>query len=430
MSDRNYDFQLPDLGEGVVEGELVKWLVKEGEIAQADQPLVQVMTDKATVEIPSPRMATIKKLHFQEGQIIPVGAPMVTMELAEGETRPATMPHHGSSPAPATSGAPTDPTPQRVGLATPDPNGGAVGRARAALVAMPGQKPLATPATRKLAREMGVDLAQVQGSGPAGRITRDDIQTPAAAPIAAPIRPAAKAIQAREAEERQPIRGLRRKIAEKMTHSAFTAPHVTHVDEADVTSLIALRNKLKPLAESRGVKLSYLPFIIKAAIAALREFPYFNASIDDATQEIILKRHYDIGFAAATDNGLLVPVIKDAEHLTLLALADETSRLADATRQGKATLEELTGGTFTITNVGSLGGLFATPIINHPEVAILGVNKIQQRPVVREGQIVARDMIYLALSFDHRIVDGADAVKFTNHLIKSLETPESLFLDL
>ncbi|MEB3205408.1 MAG: dihydrolipoamide acetyltransferase family protein [Candidatus Sericytochromatia bacterium] len=467
--DRMYDFALPDLGEGVIEGELVKFLVKEGEQVEADQPLLQIMTDKATVEIPSPRKARVVAIRAEEGQIVPVGSVMVTLELAEGETRPITM-HHapppGTSAAPAPSPAPTpasvvaapepkapEPLPPAPAAAPPAPAPMLIPAVAASLAAVAAPsingKVLAAPATRQLARTMGVDIATVPGSGPAGRITREDIlaaggatapvAVPAAlgAPAAAPSAPAAAAAKAGlapvaswEGDERRPLRGLRRKIAEKMVQSAFTAPHVTHFDEVDMTALVALRARLKPLADTRGAKLSYMPFIIKAAIATCRKLPFFNAHFDDATQELVLRKPFHIGFAAQTDNGLMVPVVRDAQDKSLLDLAESIQAIAGRAREGKATMDELSGSTLTISNVGSLGGLFATPILNYPEVAILGVNKIQKRPVVRDGVVVVRDMMYLGLSFDHRVIDGADAVAFVNQMIAYLEQPDLLFVDM
>jgi pyruvate dehydrogenase E2 component (dihydrolipoamide acetyltransferase) len=231
--------------------------------------------------------------------------------------------------------------------------------------------------------------------------------------------------------ERIPLRGLRRKIAEKMTQSAFTAPHVTTFDELDMTNLIAMRNRLKPKAEALGVKLSFMPFFMKAVILALRQFPMFNASLDDTTNEVVVKKYYHMGFAAATDNGLLVPVVRDADKKSLLEIARTMNDVAERTRAGKAESAELSGSTFTISNVGSVGGMFATPIINHPEVAILGVNQTKKRAVVMpDGSIVAREMMYLGLSFDHRVIDGAEAVKFLTAVIGYLQDPEQLFLEL
>ncbi|MBU6428452.1 MAG: 2-oxo acid dehydrogenase subunit E2, partial [Cyanobacteria bacterium REEB65] len=328
--DRNYEFTLPDLGEGVMEGEVVKWLVQPGQEVKADEPLLQIMTDKATVEIPSPRKAKVVALHVSEGDVIPVGTRMLTLELAPGETRP--IAHHapaappvGGAPAPsrptpppapsrpAASSAPERPMAPPAAPARPSAAGGP--RTAAAVLAPPktAREVLATPATRALARQLGVDLTQVVGSGPAGRVTREDVEA-AAGSSAMPGKAPAPAVGAGPREERVAIRGLRRKIAERMVQSAFTAPHVTHVDEVDMTSLSALRAKAKPLAEARGAKLSYLPFVMKALVAALRDFPYLNSAYDAETGELLVKRYYNLGFAAATEQGLLVPVVKGVEN--------------------------------------------------------------------------------------------------------------------
>jgi pyruvate dehydrogenase E2 component (dihydrolipoamide acetyltransferase) len=283
-----------------------------------------------------------------------------------------------------------------------------------------------------------VDIQQVAGTGPHGRVTREDVEahranatkTETTIPVA--VKPAPPvSIAAGSADERRPLRGLRRKIAEKMVQSAFTAPHVTTFDEVDLTALVDVRQRARVKAEAQGVRLSYMPFFIKAVVAALRQFPTFNASLDETTQELVIKRDIHVGFAAATDNGLLVPVIKHADSKSLLTIAREMAEIAERTRAGKASAEELSGSTFTISNVGSIGGMFATPIINHPEVAILGVNKLQKRPMVMaDGTIAARDMMYLGLSFDHRVNDGAEAVQFLNAVVGYLQDPESLFLTL
>jgi pyruvate dehydrogenase E2 component (dihydrolipoamide acetyltransferase) len=427
-----YEFRLPDIGEGVVEGEVVKWLVAEGAEVEEDQPIVEIMTDKATVEIPSPKSGKIIKLFWQEGQTCPVGQPLVLI-AAEGGAAMAP-----AQVAPAVAAVDADPGAKAEPQSTSTAPISAKASNGQAAAPLNGQKALAAPATRKLARDLGVDIHQVGGTGPHGRVTQDDVNTAAAgghkadaskAP-GAPTRPAAAPLVTSGAIERIPLRGLRKKIAEKMVHSAFTAPHVTTFDEVDMTALVELRTRMKPKAEARGVKLSYMPFIMKAVIGALRKFTHFNASLDDATNEIVVKHDIHLGFAAATDNGLMVPVIKHADQKSLLAIARDMGEIAARTRDGKASLDELTGSTFTISNVGSIGGLFATPIINHPEVAILGVNKIQRRPMERDGQIVLRDMMYLGLSFDHRVIDGSEAVQFLNTVIGYLQDPETLLMEM
>lgn len=424
-----FEFRMPDIGEGVQEGEVVKWMVKEGDTVKEDDPLLEVMTDKATMEIPAPKDGRITKLFYKEGEIAPVGSALVLI-AAEGGEVPAQI-------APA-----VETTYERPDAKAEPVVGSVVKPAAPAAPARPdGQRALAAPATRKLARDMGIDLNAVPGSGPHGRVTKDDVVAfqagaPAAAAAVAPAAagravPAAQAVVAQGEVERIPLRGLRRKIAEKMVQSAFTAPHVTTFDELDMTNLIAMRARLKPKAEAQGVKLSFMPFFMKAVILATRQFPLFNASLDDTTNEVVVKKYFHMGFAAATDNGLLVPVVRNADQKSLLQIAREMNDIAERTRAGKATSEELSGSTFTISNVGSVGGLFATPIINHPEVAILGVNQTKKRPVVMpDGSIVARDMMYLGLSFDHRVIDGAEAVKFLTAVIGYLQEPEQLFLEL
>jgi pyruvate dehydrogenase E2 component (dihydrolipoamide acetyltransferase) len=383
------------------------------------------MTDKATVEIPSPITGKVLKRFWQEGQICPVGQALLLIGGAQGG---AASSERAESPVVA-SGAPVSAAPAVAiaqPAAAPQPTG---------VTRDNGARALAAPATRQLARELGVDIQSVPGTGPHGRVTKADVSAFHAAPVAAAVatvgspKAAAVAIASQAGDERRPLRGLRRKIAEKMTQSAFTAPHVTTFDEVDMTALVALRARMKGQAEARGLKLSYMPFIMKAVLAALRRFPVFNASLDETTQEIVIKKDVHLGFAAATDNGLMVPVVRHAGSKSVWTLAQEIGAIAERTRQGKATADELSGSSFTISNVGSLGGLFATPIINYPEVAILGVNQIKKRPVERDGAIVLRDMMYLGLSFDHRVADGAEAVQFLNAIIKYLEDPEALLME-
>jgi pyruvate dehydrogenase E2 component (dihydrolipoamide acetyltransferase) len=393
-----FEFRLPDIGEGIHEGEIVKWLVKEGDIVREDQPMVEVMTDKATVEIPAPRAGKILKLNAKEGETVKVGSVLVIIEeLGEAKpesqkTPPSAPPRHGegSSPFPLREGGQgvrSEATATTV-AAPPPPS-------PATPTAAPAQRVLATPATRKLARELGVDISQIQGTGPGGRVTDEDVRrfaaartapqpppTPSPAPTPPPAAPsfAPGAVVTDRREERIPLRGIRKRIAEHMHQSKTTAAHFTYVDEVDMTELIQLREQMKPLAEQKGVKLTYLPFIVKASVAALKEMPILNASIDEAKGEIVIKKYYNIGIATATDEGLIVPVIKDADRKSLVEIAMEIERLAKAAREGKVALSDLQGGTFTITSLGALGGLFATPIINYPEVAILGIHEIKKRP--------------------------------------------------
>ncbi len=415
------DFKLPDIGEGVAEGEIVSWLVKAGDPIKEDQPFVEVMTDKATVQLPSPVAGTVKELRFKEGQTAKVGAVIAVFEAAGAKSAKA-----------ATASAPA---------AAPAPARKAVEPAKAAPAISPEaptpEKVLAAPATRRRAREAGVDLTQVHGSGPHGRVTNTDLEAHVAsggrpAPSSAPARAATPLPTGPTAllEERIPLKGLRRAIAVQMRKSKDTAAHFTYVEECDMTEIVALRELAKAQAEQKGAKLTYLPFIIKALVPALREFPYVNASLDDASGEVVIKRHYDIGIAVDTPNGLMVVNVRNADLLSLWELAKEIDRLAAAARSGKATRDELTGTTFTITSTGNVGGLLATPIINHPEVAILGVHQIKAKPAVRDGHIVIRQIANFSMSFDHRVVDGAMGANFLKRVLQTLEDPKRLLLEV
>jgi pyruvate dehydrogenase E2 component (dihydrolipoamide acetyltransferase) len=410
-----FEFRLPDIGEGVAEGEVVKWLVKEGADVKENQPLVEIMTDKVNVEIPSPRKGTILKLMAKEGGTVKVGQVLLVIgEKGEQGSAPTAV-----SPTTTTANTPAG-VPAKVTTPIPSPT----------LVAVAPKKPqeiLATPATRKLARDMGVDLATVQGTGPGGRITDDDVRRFKDVGRSATV--AVTVTGPRGVEERVPIRGIRRKVAEHMVKSRDSTAQVTHVDEVDMTEVVHLREKAKASADKQGIKLTYLPFIIKALVLALKKYPYLNASLDDEKQEIVLKKYYNIGIATDTEQGLVVPVVGAAEHKSITQLAEEISKISEKARAGQLTLDEIQGSTFTVTNVGGIGGIFATPIINYPEVAILGVHKITKRPVVKDNQIVIRDMTYLSVSFDHRVLDGAMAAQFMNAIKQYLEDPKLLLLE-
>ncbi len=422
-----WEFKLPDVGEGVSEGEIVAWLVKAGDAVVEDQPIVEVMTDKATVTITAPKSGVVVETRGRVGEIVPVHSVLVVFEL-DG-ARPAAPVH--------TNGTKAHPP------ADPEPAATAVGELRETLPGMAAgayfnDKPLATPATRKLARDMQVDLRRVPPSGPAGRVTRADVEgfqpAPEAPRVVAPIapRPAAPVSDGpRDAlEERVPLVGVRRRIAQKMAQSKSTAAHYTFVEECDATALKTLRARLKDAAEAQGVKLSFLPFVVKAVVGALKKHPTLNTTLDETRGEIVYRKYFHIGIATATDAGLVVPVVKDADKKGILAIAREIEHLAQAVRTGKARAEDLSGSTFTITSLGAKGGLFATPIINFPEVAILGVHQMKTKPVVRDGQIVIGDVMLLSLSFDHRIVDGHVGAAFALDVIAYLEKPETLLLEL
>jgi 2-oxoglutarate dehydrogenase complex dihydrolipoamide succinyltransferase (E2) component len=398
------ELRLPDIGEGIAEGEVLKWLVKEGESVKEEQPLVEVMTDKVNVQIPSPRTGTVTKILAKEGETVKVGQVIIVIDSGADE-RPAASGQGASRPASGTPVSQQVQTPQRPAPAS-------------------AEGVLATPATRKLAREMGVDLAKLRGSGPMGRITEDDVKRAAGGPGAqasATVAPAS-----RPDEERVPVRGLRKLVAERMSKSIHTTAQVTHVDEVDMTELVTLRETLKASAEKRGVRLTFLPLMIKAAVAALKEYPYVNSSLDEQSNEIVLKKSYNIGIATDTESGLVVPVVKDADKKDVFQLAAEVTQLAAKARAGQLTLDDVHGSTFTVTNQGSVGGLFATPIINYPEAAILGTHKISKRPLVRDGKVEVRDVMYVSLSFDHRILDGAYAARFVNKLAEVIEDPKLL----
>ena len=407
-----FEFRLPDIGEGIAEGEVVKWLVKEGADVKENQPLVEIMTDKVNVEIPSPRKGTILRLMAKEGGTVKVGQVLLVIgEKGEQVSAPtAVAPTITTAKTPAETTVPT-PSPPPVAVAPKKP-----------------QEILATPATRKLARDMGVDLGTVQGTGPGGRITDDDVRR--FKDVGGSVAAVAVTVTGpRGIEERVPLRGIRRKVAEHMVKSRDSTAQVTHVDEVDMTEVVHLREKAKASAEKQGIRLTYLPFIIKALVLALKKYPYLNASLDDEKQEIVLKKYYNIGIATDTEQGLVVPVVRAAEHKSITQLAVEISKLSEKARAGQLTLDEIQGSTFTVTNVGGIGGVFATPIINYPEVGILGVHKITKRPVVKDNQIVIREMTYLSVSFDHRVLDGAMAAQFMNAVKQFLEDPKLLLLE-
>jgi len=414
-----YEFKFPDIGEGLTEGEIVKWLVKEGDAIKEGQPLVEVETDKALAEIPSPRTGVVLKILGKEKEIVKVGQVIVVIgEKGEAVT------------------APPSSRPKSVGVVgeleeAPEEAPAVPAKPAVEKPALVSEHALATPAVRALAKELGVDVNKVAGTGPEGRVLEKDVRQ---AVEAKPAEPEKKPAKVKKYDfygyvDRIPLRGVRRSIAKAMVKSKYTAPHVTTMDEADVTDLWALRSKEKEKAEKRGIKLTILPFIIKAVIAGLVEHPYLNATLDDESEEVILKKYYNIGVAMDTPEGLMVPVVKNAKDKSIFQLAEELTQLAEKARNRTIDLADLKGGSFTISNYGAVGGLQGTPIINHPEVAILGVGKIKELPVVRDGKIEIRKIIFLSLSFDHRVVDGAEAVRFLNTVIERLEDPNLVLLE-
>ncbi len=431
--------KLPDVGEGVTEGELVKWLVKPGDTVKPDQPVAEFMTDKATVEVPSPYAGTVKELKFKEGDVVPIETVILILEgdgagAAKAAPKPASAPAPTAAPA-QMSAKPSEPAPrsapgQGVDFYPPAANSNV----------------LATPATRRLARETGVDINTLSGSGLAGRVTREDVQkakgsngSGSSVPVTVggsmaksmmQIPKHAFVSQQGALEERVPIRGVRKKIAENMQMAKHIIPHFTLMEEVRVDALVAMRSQAKEHAEKYGVKVTYLPFVMKALIATCREFTMFNASMDDAAGEIVYKKYFNMGFAADTPNGLMVPVVKNADFKTVLQISQEIQQLAVKAREGKLALDDMKGATITITNIGSVGGLYATPIINHPEVAILGMYKIQDKPVWNGTEFTRGQFMNFTITCDHRLIDGAVAANFMKSFAGRIENPSQLMLDM
>jgi pyruvate dehydrogenase E2 component (dihydrolipoamide acetyltransferase) len=393
------EFKFPDVGEGIAEGEIVRWLVKEGDSVKEDQDLLEVETDKALITLNSPYTGKVTRLHGKEGDMIKVGDVLTTVD-AGGEEGTVTGAEKGDS-------------------------GTVVGTLSDNEVVEVVHPVQATPAVRVLAKQMQIDLASVKGTGPGGRITKEDVE-----------RAATKAGQQTSEEadayglvEKVPLRGIRRTVAKRMAEASKRVAEVTIWEDADITELEQVRAKERRVAEEKGVRLTYLPFLIKAIIPALKAHPYFNASLDEAAEAIILKRYFNIGIAVDTTDGLIVFVIKDADKKNILDLAKETATLAEKARLRKIDLHELKGSTFTITNYGVVGASYGTPIINHPEVAIVGLGKIEDRPVVRSGQIAIRKIMPLSLAFDHRVIDGVEAGRFLGVVIQHLEDPNLMLLE-
>lgn len=448
------EFKLPDIGEGVAEGEIVNWLVKEGDSVDENQEMVEVMTDKATVTIGAPKAGKVAERRFKVGDTVPVGEILIVLDL-DGGGGEAAAPAPEAQPAakPAAKAAGGDGV---VASAVGDirdnlPGMGAPAAAPAPARQQPApqqrsqefftDKPLAAPATRKLARELGVDLRQVEPSGSSGRVTREDVErhatgskAPAAAESsgAAPVAPAAPPPKPAESagDERVPIRGLRKRIFENMARAKRTAAHFNYIEEVDVGRLIELRDRSKAHAEKAGTKLTFLPFIVKATVAALKLHPRLNSVVDEQAMEQVIRKTYDIGIAMATEAGLIVPVVRGAERLSILQIAREIERLSAAAREGKSQREDLGGSTFTVSSLGKLGGFVAPPIINHPEVGIMGIHAIKKKPVVRGNEIVIGDVMMLSFSFDHRLIDGDVGAVFAQEVVSFLENPDRLLVEM
>ena len=415
------DFKLPDLGEGVTEAEIDRWLVKEGDTIEEDAPIVEVITDKATAEIPSPYEGVVSRIHVGEGDVVPVGTILIT--IGEGSVATVSRIDSQEAPTAATVGS----VPASSGVAPPAAP--AAPAAPAPPAGTNGSRSVkAMPPVRKLARELGVDLGSIAGSGPEGRILRTDVEAAARTPQPAGLHSVPTPIHSHQSDHREAYRGVRKRIGDNMTHAHLAIPPVTHVEECDVTELDATR-RIANQREGTQTKLTYLPFIVKAVVSALKRFPALNATLDEENQEIVFHGRYNIGVAVDTPNGLVVPVIHDADTKRLREIATEIERLAIAAREGKLRTDELRGGTFTVTSPGPFGGLMATPIVLHPQSGILGVHRAVDRAVVRDGQIVVRKMMNLSITFDHRILDGVTAAKFCLQVVESLEHPAVLALE-
>ena len=420
-----YEFRLPDIGEGVVEGEIVTWHIKVGDTVQEDDPLLEVMTDKASVEIPSPVDGTITSTTGAPGDIIPVGQVCIVFDVEGEGNSTGTTPEPEAPPEPVKAASKPAPAPTPAPApATPAPKQASTGASG---------KPLASPAVRQRARQAGIDLHNVSGSGPAGRITHADIDaqiagvsspTPVASPSPAVVPRGVK----RTSTEEVPVIGLRRKIAENMAESKRSIPHFSYFEEVDVTELEALRQHLNATKADDQPKLTYLPFIMLALSKIMPDHPECNAHYDDEANVVTRHGAVHLGIATQTDRGLYVPVVKHVEAMDVWTAAAEMQRVSGAARSGSAALEDLSGSTFTITSLGRDGGLGATPIINKPEVSILGVHKANERPLVYNGRIEIRRVMNLSSSFDHRVVDGADGAALIQHLKRMLEHPATIFM--
>lgn len=436
----NFEYRFPELGEGLHEGEIIKMHIKVGDKVTDDDIIMEVQNDKAVVEVPCPVNGTVLEVRTKDGQVCRVGE-VVAVIAAEGD-----IPDQGAHAAAETDAAQgsADTTSSPAATSPADAKQGG-----SAAVPAPDRDVLATPSVRKFAREQKVDISKVNGTGKGGKITREDVEAfikggsapaapaaaaaseaPKAAKTEAKAAPAAASGNVSLEEERVPFKGIRKAISNAMVKSAYTAPHVTIMDEVDVTELVAFRTRMKPVAEKKGIKVTYLPFIVKALVAASRQFPALNAMIDEEAGEIVYKKYYNIGIATDTPNGLIVPVIKDADRKSIWMIAESITDLAVRGRDGKLSANEMKGSTISISNIGSAGGMFFTPIINFPEVAILGTGRISEKAVVKNGEVVVAPVMALSLSFDHRIIDGATAQNFMNYIKSLLNNPELLVMEV
>jgi len=433
-------FRLPDVGEGIAEAEIVEYLVKVGDKVKADQPVIRIETDKAVVELPCPVSGVIQEIPLKPGDTAHVGDSLLVIET-EAEERGAAPSEKKEEKAKEEEEEKIAAKEERQREEVRAEKPAERKEEAPAKEAPPAGKVMATPHTRKLARELKVDINTVKGSGPHGRITDDDVEAAAskAAP-SLPKAPTAAAVTVPSTEgwdfekyghtRREPLKGIRKRTAEVMARSVSTIPHVTHFDEADVTELLKVREQQHALAEERKVHLTILAFLTKAVADALKHHPGFNASLDESTGEIVYKEYYNVGFATDTESGLMVPVVRDVDKKSILQIAADLQELSKKARDRSITLDDMRGGTFTITNVGALGGMWATPIIVHPQVAILCSLRATKKPVVRGDQVVIRTMMPLTVAFDHRVLDGADSARFMSHIIKLLEDPMRMLVDV
>ncbi|API93749.1 MULTISPECIES: dihydrolipoamide acetyltransferase family protein [unclassified Virgibacillus] len=421
-----FNFKLPDIGEGIHEGEIVKWFVNEGDEVKEDDVLCEVQNDKAVVEIPSPVDGTVTKLHVEEGTVAVVGDTIITFD-AEG--------YESDDEEEASADAKAEETPAKETQAeTAD-------AASAEVEEEDDTRVIAMPSVRKYARDNGVSITKVTGTGKNGRILKEDIDAylsgdqPAAKVTeakdeAAPKKETATAATAGDfPESREAMSGIRKAIANAMVNSKTKAPHVTLLDEVDVTELVAHRKKFKAVAAEQEIKLTYLPYVVKALVSASKKFPMINASVDDETNEIVHKHYYNVGIAADTDKGLLVPVVKNADRKSIFEISKEINELAEKARSGKLSPEEMSGASNTITNIGSAGGQWFTPVLNYPEAVILGIGRIAEKPVARDGEVVVAPVLALSLSFDHRIIDGATAQHALNQIKRLLSDPQLIMME-
>ena len=431
-----FEFKLPDIGEGIHEGEIAKWMVAEGDEIKEDDVLAEIQNDKAMVEIPSPVDGTVKTIHVGEGEVTTVGTVIVTIDDGSedsGESEEASGEESSEEEE-------KDDSKEEGSKPEDESKDGSEEKEKTS-----GGRVIAMPSVRKFAREEDVDINQVTGSGKNGRVTKEDIEAfksgdaPAESGDAAQAaseegaqeeaQPAAGASADQALETREKMSGMRKAIAKAMVDSKQTSPHVTHMDEVIVDELWDHRKKFKEIAAEQGVKLTFLPYVVKAVVSTLKKFPELNTSIDSETMEVIQKHYYNVGIAADTERGLVVPVIKDADKKSMFEISDEINQLAEKARDGKLSGDEMKGGSMSISNLGSAGGSHFTPVINQPEVAILGIGRIEEKAVVRDGQVVPARVLALSLSYDHRQVDGMKAQTALNHIKRLLNNPELLLME-